>query len=72
MCVVESDPLRDELEYQRILRILLTLPGMSEHEAILFARSLAATPDERWEMNTRFLRSLGCSSLSAKLALSSR
>ena len=31
--------------------------GLSEHEKILFARSLAATPDERWRMHENFLRS---------------
>ena len=31
---------------------------LSEHEKILFARSLAATPDERWRMHENFLRSL--------------
>lgn len=34
-------------------------PELSEHERILFARSLAATPDERWRMHQNFLRSHG-------------
>ena len=33
--------------------------GLDEHEKVLYARSLAATPDERWQMNVTFLRSLG-------------
>ena len=33
--------------------------GFDEHEKILFARSLSATPDERWQMNVTYLRSLG-------------
>lgn len=33
--------------------------GMSEEEKIMLARSLAATPDERWEMHENFLRSHG-------------
>jgi hypothetical protein len=33
--------------------------GLDEHEKILYARSLAATPDERWQMNETFLRSFG-------------
>ena len=41
--------------YQKIKR----LRGLDEHEKILFARSLAATPDERWRMNETFLRSFG-------------
>ena len=43
----------------RILAKLRDEPGLSEHERILWARSLAATPDERWRMNQNFLRSLG-------------
>jgi hypothetical protein len=41
-------------------------PHLSEHERILIARSLAATPDERWEMNQKFLRSVGLSTLSER------
>jgi hypothetical protein len=41
--------------YHRIKRVR----GFDEHEKILYARSLAATPDERWQMNVTFLRSLG-------------
>ena len=33
------------------------MPGLSEDEKHLFARSLAATPDERWRMHENFLRS---------------
>jgi hypothetical protein len=33
--------------------------GLDEAEKILFARSLVATPDERWRMHENFLRSLG-------------
>jgi len=32
-------------------------PSLSEHEKHLFARSLAATPDERWRLHENFLRS---------------
>lgn len=32
---------------------------LSEHERILYARSLLATPDERWRMSQNFLRSHG-------------
>jgi len=64
--------LLNEKKYRAILRKLKRMPELSEHEAILFARSLAATPDQRWEMNTNFLRSLGYSTLSAKLGLISR
>jgi hypothetical protein len=43
----------------RILKLLENEPGLSEHERILFARSLAATPDERWRRHENFLRSFG-------------
>ncbi len=55
-----------------MLRQLRRVTEMNEHEAILFARSLAATPDQRWQMNVNFLRSLGFSSLSAKRKLISK
>jgi hypothetical protein len=42
--------------------------GLSEEEKILFARSLAATPDERWRMHENFLRSLNLSTHSARKA----
>lgn len=39
-------------------RLEKTLPELSEHERILWARSLAATPDERWKMSQQFRRLL--------------
>jgi hypothetical protein len=44
-----------EKEYRRIKDV----PGLDEHERILFAKSLAATPDERWARNVAVLKSLG-------------
>ena len=41
--------------YQRIKHVR----GLDEHEKILYARSLAATPEERWQMNETYLRSFG-------------
>ena len=41
----------------RVLKKLRHAPGLSDDERYLFARSLAATPDERWEMHENFLRS---------------
>ncbi|MEO5720171.1 MAG: hypothetical protein ABIR71_01715 [Chthoniobacterales bacterium] len=64
--------MRSQKKYLAALRKLRDLPGLSEHEVILFARSLAATPNQRWKMNTGFLRSLGFSGLSAKRKLISR
>ena len=50
----------------RILAKLRDEPGLSEHEKILWARGLAATPDERWRMSQNFLRSLGLSTRSQR------
>ena len=44
---------------QSMERLLRKVPGLSEHERFLFARSLSATPDERWAMHQAHLRSLG-------------
>ncbi len=45
--------------WQSVFKKLKKVRGLSEHERILFARSLAATPDERWQMHETFLRSHG-------------
>lgn len=42
--------------------------GLDEHEKHLFARSLAATPDERWRMHENFLRSLNLFTHSSRKA----
>jgi hypothetical protein len=41
--------------FDRIKRVR----GLDEHEKVLYARSLASTPTERWRMNEMYLRSLG-------------
>jgi hypothetical protein len=46
-----------EKKLARILKKIKDAPGLSEDERYLFARSLAATPDERWCMHQNFLRS---------------
>ena len=46
-----------EKKTARVLRRLRTVRGLSEEEKYLFARSLAATPDERWLLHETFLRS---------------
>jgi hypothetical protein len=46
-----------EKKVARILRKIRDVPGLSADEKYLFARSLAATPDERWRMHENFLRS---------------
>jgi hypothetical protein len=41
----------------RLLKKFRHVRGLSEDEKYLFARSLAATPDERWRLHETFLRS---------------
>ena len=48
-----------EKKIARILRKIRNVRGLSEDEKYLFARSLAATPDERWRLHENFLRSHG-------------
>ena len=40
-----------------VLAKIRRVHGLSEEEEYLFARSLAATPDERWRLHEGFLRS---------------
>ena len=59
------------LVQKKMLRVLKQLRGvrsLSEAERILFARSLAATPDERWRLHENYLRSLGLFTHSARKA----
>ena len=37
---------------------LKVLPHLDEAERLLYARSLLATPDERWRLHETYLRSL--------------
>ena len=46
-------------DWRKVHRKLKGLPGFSADELVLFARFAAATPDERWQMNVNYLRSLG-------------
>ena len=55
-------------KFQAVKKQLDQVKGLSEHEKILFARSLAATPDERWKMHEDFLRSLNLYTRSARKA----
>ncbi len=41
----------------RVLRKIRGVRGLSEDEKHLFARCLAASPDERWRMHENMLRS---------------
>lgn len=57
---------------QTVLNQIQNVRGLSEHEKLLFARSLAATPDERWNLHTSFLRSLDLSRRFRKKASASK
>jgi hypothetical protein len=46
-----------EKKVARVLRKIRNVRGLSQDEKYLFARSLAATPDERWKLHETFLRS---------------
>jgi hypothetical protein len=50
-----------EKKVARVLRSIRHVRGLSADEKYLFARSLAATPDERWRLHENFLRSVGLS-----------
>jgi hypothetical protein len=55
-----------EKKVARVLKRFRYVRGLSEDEKFLFARSLAATPDERWQIHQNFLHSLGLSTRSAQ------
>jgi hypothetical protein len=46
-------------DWPKVYRKIRRMRGLSEDEKIQLARSLAATPEERWALNETFLRSLG-------------
>jgi hypothetical protein len=46
-------------DWPKVYERIKSARGLDDHEKILFARSLAATPEERWQMNVSLLRSLG-------------
>jgi len=46
-------------DWPKVYQRIKNARGLDEHEKVLYARSLAATPDERWQMNETHLRSLG-------------
>jgi hypothetical protein len=45
-------------DWRKTYRKLQKMQDLDDHERVLYARSLAATPDERWQMNVTYLRSL--------------
>jgi len=51
---------------QAFAKKLEAVPELDEHERLLMARSLLATPDERWTMHRTFLRSHGLFSRSER------
>ena len=57
-----------EQRTRRKLCQLRKVKSLSDHERWLFARSLAATPDERWRLHESFLRSLNLFTRSSRKA----
>ena len=47
-------------DWPKVYRKIEKMRGLDEHEKVLYARSVAATPDERWQMNVNYLRLVGC------------
>jgi hypothetical protein len=43
----------------RMLARLKSVRGLTDAEKSVYALGLAATPEERWELNENFIRSLG-------------
>lgn len=56
----------------RMLRRIEGVRGLDGDEKYLIARSLAATPDERWQMHENFLRSHGLFTRSQRRAFGFR
>ena len=57
-----------EQRTRRKLCQLRKVKSLSNDERWLFARSLAATPDERWQLHESFLRSLNLFTRSSRKA----
>ena len=57
-----------EKKVARVLKRIRHVRGLSADEKYLFARSLAATPDERWRLHESFLRSLNLFTRSSRKA----
>ena len=53
---------------ERVFERIKAVRDLSVDEKWLFARSLAATPDERWRLHEDFLRSHGLYARSARKA----
>jgi len=52
--------------FGKVLARIQSVRGLDEHEQILFARSLAASPNRRWQIHNQTLRSLVLSSPSVR------
>jgi len=59
-------------DWRKAHQRLAAMRSLDEHEKVLFARFAAATPDERWQMNVNYLRSLNCWGRSALKKFGSR
>jgi hypothetical protein len=46
-------------DWEKVYERIKGMSELDEHEKVLFARSMAATPEERWNLNVTSLKSLG-------------
>jgi hypothetical protein len=46
-------------DWKKVYNRIKGMSELDEHEKVLFARALAATPEERWDLNVTSLKSLG-------------
>jgi hypothetical protein len=53
-------------DWRKVCRKIRKVRGMNEFEKWQWARSLAATPQERWDMNQARIKALGFYELTAK------
>jgi hypothetical protein len=59
-------------KFEAELRRLKKFRSLTDDERIMFAMSLSATPDERWERHERFLKSHGLFTRSERKAFGFR
>jgi phosphopantetheinyl transferase (holo-ACP synthase) len=53
-------------DWRKVYRKIQRMRGLNEFEKFQMARSLSATPDERWAMNEAMLKALGFYDLTGK------
>ena len=69
----KKDKMKTSLkDWPKVFDRIKRVRGLDESEKVLYARSLAATPTERWQMNETYLRSLGLWGRSARQRFNSK